>query len=82
LRLKKHDFKHLKVLDIQSMLARDYNYAKWDLIETMEIEFKLLKSLGLHQSCRDLIEKLYSQQLCISTGVNFEEDFLTYFDAI
>jgi len=48
----------------------------------MEIEFKLLKSLGLHQSCRDLIEKLYSQQLCISTGVNFEEDFLTYFDAI
>jgi hypothetical protein len=48
LRLKKHEFTPLKVLDIQSMLARDYNYAKWDLIETIEIEHKLLRSLGLH----------------------------------
>jgi len=64
------------------MLARDYNYAKWDLIETMEIEFKLFKSLGLHQNCRDLIEKLYSQQMYNSTGVNIDEDFMTYFDAI
>lgn len=64
------------------MLARDYNYAKWDLIETMEIEHKLLRSLGLHQTCRDLVERLYTQQLCRSSGVNFDDDLLTYSDAI
>ena len=42
------------------MLARDYNYAKWDLIEAMENEHKLFKSLGLFQSCRDFVERLYT----------------------
>jgi hypothetical protein len=26
----------------------------------MEIEHKLFKSLGLYQSCRDLVERLYN----------------------
>ena len=64
------------------MLARDYNFAKWDLIETMEIEHRLLKSLGLHQTCRDLVERMYTQQLCLGSGVNFDADLLTYCDAI
>jgi len=47
LALRKHEYRPMEVLDIQNILARDYHYCKWQLIEVMEIEEREIKSLAL-----------------------------------
>lgn len=63
MKLCKREKTALKLIDIQSMLARSYNYNKWDLIETKELEHKHLRSISFYQNYRDLLLKLYSQRL-------------------
>ena len=70
----------LKLIDIQSMLARSYNYGKWDLIETKELEHKHLSSLGLHQNFRDLLQKFYQQKINQKSAVYFANSDMSFFE--
>lgn len=72
----------LKLIDIQSMLARSYNYGKWDLIETKELEHKHLSSLGFHQNYRDLLQKFYQQKINTISAVYFANSDISFFEII
>lgn len=82
LKLKKHDYKELKMIDIKNSLSRDYYYAKWDLIELMELEEKQLKQLtNLHQF-KDVINRRYQQQLHKDIKINLELEEISYYDIL
>lgn len=72
----------MKLLDIQSMLARDYTLTKWDLVETMEQECRQLRSLCLHQGCRDIVSSLYDQEIGKVNAVKLAQPVLTFKDVI
>lgn len=64
------------------MLSRDYSYAKWDLIETLELELKLTKALNSQQNFRDLLQRLHLQFLSLSNAVHFSMSNLTYAEVL
>jgi hypothetical protein len=77
IRLFKRPYQPMKLLDIQSMLARDYNFMKWDLIETMELHHRLLRLQGFFQGCRDLLMTLYNEKLSKTVQIKLRPTTMT-----
>jgi hypothetical protein len=82
LALRKHEYRPMEVLDIQNILARDYHYSKWQLIELMEIEEREIKSLALQTNFKELICTIYEQVLNKGIKVNISKSEMSYTEII